>query len=146
MCAPRTLGFVPSGVFRLYRGDNRIQQYSTKNRCVSCLGSGFGEPQRIFFKRKIRTASFVVSRFPRGNFSSLGERGTFRTIVIQVRLPARIDCDWGFLLPASAESLIELNQSVEFISLGLRQSKFRRKGVRFVGQDFEIVRSTGFEA
>ncbi len=45
MCAPRALGFVPSAVFRLYRGDNRIQDYSTKNRRVSGLGSGFGEPQ-----------------------------------------------------------------------------------------------------
>jgi hypothetical protein len=44
MCAPRALGFVPSAVFRLYRGDNRIQDYSTKNRRVSGLGSGFGEP------------------------------------------------------------------------------------------------------
>src|SRR5258708_9694606 len=47
MCAPRALGFVPSRVFRLYRGDNVIQDYSTKNRRVSGLGSSFGEPQRL---------------------------------------------------------------------------------------------------
>ena len=45
MCAPRAHGFGPSAVFRLYRGDNRIQDYSTKNRGVSGLGSSFGEPQ-----------------------------------------------------------------------------------------------------
>jgi hypothetical protein len=49
MCAPRALGFVPSAVFRLYRGDNRIQDYSTKNRRVSGLGSSFGEPQGQFW-------------------------------------------------------------------------------------------------
>jgi len=34
MRAPRALGFVPSRVFMLYRGDNRIQTYSTKNHPV----------------------------------------------------------------------------------------------------------------
>jgi hypothetical protein len=29
-----------------YRGDNRIQAYSTKNRPVLGLGLSFGEPQR----------------------------------------------------------------------------------------------------
>ena len=29
----------------LHRGDNRIQDYSTKNRPVFGLGSSFGEPQ-----------------------------------------------------------------------------------------------------
>src|SRR5258705_7832163 len=38
MCAPRALGFVSSRVFMLYRGDNRIQACSTKNRCVLALG------------------------------------------------------------------------------------------------------------
>src|SRR6267154_4375065 len=37
MCAPRALGFVSSRVFMLYRGDNRIQTYSTKNH--PCVGS-----------------------------------------------------------------------------------------------------------
>jgi hypothetical protein len=31
MCAPRALGSVPSRVFMLYRGDNRIQTYATEN-------------------------------------------------------------------------------------------------------------------
>jgi hypothetical protein len=31
----------------LYRGDNRIQTNSTKNRLVFGLGSSFGEPQDL---------------------------------------------------------------------------------------------------
>jgi hypothetical protein len=45
MCAPRTLRFVPFRVFTLYRGDNRTQAYSTKNRPVLGLGGSFGELQ-----------------------------------------------------------------------------------------------------
>ncbi len=48
MCAPRALGFVPSRVFMRYRGDNRIQAYSTKNRPVLGLALSFGEPQRLY--------------------------------------------------------------------------------------------------
>jgi beta-glucosidase len=45
MYAPRALGFVPSAVFRLYRGDNRIQDCSAKNHPLFGLGSSFGEQQ-----------------------------------------------------------------------------------------------------
>ena len=38
-------GSCPSESFMLYRGDNRIQDCSTKNRRVFGLGSSFGEPQ-----------------------------------------------------------------------------------------------------
>src|SRR5882724_9795471 len=38
MCALRALGFLPSRVFMLYRGDNRIQACSTKNRRDLGLG------------------------------------------------------------------------------------------------------------
>src|SRR6266404_8697430 len=38
VCAPRALGFRPSRVFMLYRGDNRIQACSTKNRRDLGLG------------------------------------------------------------------------------------------------------------
>ena len=48
MGAPSALAFVPSRVFMLYPGDNRIQAYSTKNRPVFGLGSSFGEPQLCF--------------------------------------------------------------------------------------------------
>ena len=37
-----------------------------------------------------------------------------------------------FLLPASAQSLIQLNQCVQFISLRLRQGQLCRKRVCFV--------------
>jgi hypothetical protein len=32
----------------LYRGDNRIQDYSTKNHPLFGPGSSFGEPQHFF--------------------------------------------------------------------------------------------------
>jgi hypothetical protein len=38
LCTPRELWFVPSRVFLPYRGDNRIQAYSTNNRSVLVLG------------------------------------------------------------------------------------------------------------
>src|SRR6266478_337521 len=38
MRAVRALGFLPSRVFMLYRGDNRIHACSTKNRRVLGLG------------------------------------------------------------------------------------------------------------
>ena len=37
--------YVRSRVFMLYRSDNRIRTYSTKNHLVFGLGSSFGEPQ-----------------------------------------------------------------------------------------------------
>src|SRR6266403_272488 len=38
MCALRALGFLPSRVFVLYRGNDHIQVYSTKNRAVFDTG------------------------------------------------------------------------------------------------------------
>src|SRR5258707_1687603 len=62
MCAPRALGFVPSRVFRLYRGDNRIRDYSTKNRRVSGPGSSFGEPHaKEVSKFHLRLSSSVIA-------------------------------------------------------------------------------------
>jgi hypothetical protein len=45
MYAPRVLGFVPSRVFMMYRGDNRNQVCATKKRPVFGRGSSFGERQ-----------------------------------------------------------------------------------------------------
>jgi hypothetical protein len=50
-----------------------------------------------------------------------------------------------FLLPASTQSLIQLNQRVQFISLRLRQGQFCRKRVCFVRQNFKVVRCPRFE-
>jgi len=47
---PRALVLVRSRVFMLYRGDNRIQAYSVKNRPVFGLSSSFGEPQGISYR------------------------------------------------------------------------------------------------
>ena len=69
MCTPRALGFVPSAVFRLYRGDNRIQDYSTKNRHVSGLGSSFGEPQRHFVRHGPRRAHILENNHRSGDAS-----------------------------------------------------------------------------
>lgn len=52
----------------------------------------------------------------------------------------------AFLLPTSAQSLIQLNQRVQFISLRLRQGQFRGKRVCFVRQNLKVVRCPGFES
>src|SRR5580658_1133730 len=44
------------------------------------------------------------------------------------------------LLPASSQCLVQLNDGQQFIELCLHQREFRRKGVGFVGQDFQIPR------
>ena len=49
------------------------------------------------------------------------------------------------LLPAAAKRLIKLYQRIQLVSLGLCQSEFGRERVRFVGQDFEIIRGSRFE-
>jgi hypothetical protein len=49
----------------LYRGDNRIQDCSTKNRRVFGLGSSFGEPQaiqRVIGKRRGPSSYFAVGK------------------------------------------------------------------------------------
>src|SRR5260370_26937545 len=51
----------------------------------------------------------------------------------------------AFLLPTSAQSLIQLNQGVQFIPLRLRQGQFRGKRVCFVRQNLKVVRCPGFE-
>src|SRR5215472_709341 len=49
------------------------------------------------------------------------------------------------LLPASSQSLIELDQGNEFVAFGLGQVQFRREIVRVVGKDLEVVGSSGLE-
>src|SRR5208282_1298457 len=50
------------------------------------------------------------------------------------------------LLPTSTKSLIELDQSDEFVASRLRQSQLCRKRVRLVGQHFQVIGSSGLEA
>jgi hypothetical protein len=54
----------------LDRGDNRIQDYSTKNRRVSGLGSGFGEPQG----KDTLTADQILKLLERGELHAEGVR------------------------------------------------------------------------
>ena len=49
------------------------------------------------------------------------------------------------LLPATTESLIELNQRLKLVELSLGQRELIRKIVGFVGQHFEVVRRSGIE-
>src|SRR5260370_27616349 len=50
------------------------------------------------------------------------------------------------LLPTTTQSLIELDQGGEFVSLRLGQSQFSREIVGIVRQDFQVVRGPCFEA
>ena len=43
------------------------------------------------------------------------------------------------LLPAAAESLVDLYQCEEFVEASLRQAKFGGEIVCFVGEDFQII-------
>ena len=51
-----------------------------------------------------------------------------------------------WLLPPSPQGLVELNQSGEFVPLGLCQIQFRGEGIGLIGQHFQIVRGAGLKA
>ena len=55
---------MPSRVFMLYQGDNRIQAYSTKNRPVLGLSSSFGEPHHQIVAGRQANAAAVVEAVP----------------------------------------------------------------------------------
>ena len=52
----------------------------------------------------------------------------------------------GLLLPAAAERLIDLHQGEEFVEACLRETQFSGEVVRFVGEDFQIIRGAGLVA
>ena len=49
-------------------------------------------------------------------------------------------------MPASPQGLVELDQSNEFVRLDLCQPQFSRKGIRLVGQHFQVVGGPGLGA
>src|ERR1700691_360899 len=49
------------------------------------------------------------------------------------------------LLPTAAQRLIELDQSNEFVRLGLRQPELSGKGIRLIGQHLQVIGGSGLE-
>ena len=50
------------------------------------------------------------------------------------------------MLPAATEGLIELDERLQFIKLGLSERQLIGKVIRFVRQDFQVVRRPGVES
>jgi hypothetical protein len=78
--------------------------------------------------------------------SSLWVNGHELRLCYSRTYPNRGSSDQKLLLPAAAEGLVELNESLQLIELGLDQRQFIGKVVGLVGKHFEVSGGAGFEA